>query len=51
VANDSVVVVLGFKYRGHQNQLVIIAILFLASFCFIFRPVLFLEFFKETFGL
>jgi len=45
------VVVLGFKYRGHQNQLVIIAILSSASFCLIVRPVLFLESFKETLGL
>jgi len=40
VAIDSVVVH-GFKHRGHQNQLVIIASLFLASFCLIVPPVLF----------
>jgi len=50
VAIDSVVVH-GFKHRGDQNQLVIIAILSLASFCLIVRPILFLESFKETFGL
>ena len=44
-------VVLGFEYGRHQNQLVVIAILFLASFCLVVRQVFILEFFPETLGL
>jgi len=49
--NHLVVLDLGFKHRRQQNQLMISAKRCSASIFFIVRPIVLLEFFKESFGL